>query len=91
MMTWDERLSIMQFSGLKDTNGKEIYEGDIVTVEVDRALGGTEEGTGCIQWNDDGHWEVDFAEHGTSIGVMTFLESGFEVVGNIYEDSELLK
>lgn len=103
-----DRLVLMQFTNLKDKNGKEIYEGDIIH----------------NHWHGVGHkdigknWEVKFGEHATSgdyyaslaygwyaksergdpqdrehelFSLPTDEEQGLEVIGNIYENPELLK
>jgi uncharacterized phage protein (TIGR01671 family) len=75
-----EECEIMQFTGLKDKNDKEIYEGDIVQ-------------TG---YNGDTKGEVVF-EYGvylvkTNRSDMHFNHpEEYKVIGNIYENPELLK
>lgn len=83
--------SLMQYTGLKDKNGKEIYEGDIVKTINDYETYGMQAG----EIN-----EVYFAFGGFRLkpkyrkGAKGFwLEDGndVEIIGNIYENSELLK
>lgn len=77
----DEHQILMQFTGLKDKNGVEIYEGDIV-----KAKNHEYETVGKV-WFDDEYW------HGWAIGetrISAFIRQYFEVVGNIYENPELL-
>lgn len=74
----------MQYIGLKDKNGKEIYEGDVV-----RCKDYGEEPIGVIVYRGDGFvidWksETDF-NNSISVRLDTT-----EVIGNIYENPELL-
>lgn len=76
---------IEQSACLKDKNGKEIYEGDIV-----ENIEGVNEIAVCI-W-DESNAEFDFVcvdGKCTRDNVKSWLEM-YEVVGNIHEDSELL-
>lgn len=106
---WNKAVKLMEFTGLKDKNGKEIYEGDIV--EFDDS---SEDEYGAeydilnkaVVVFNDGRWELDdFQELGTPvtsvIGFMNndmnqedwhlFISEELTIVGNIYENPELLK
>ncbi len=78
---------LMQFTGLKDKNGREIYEGDI--------LKSGNESEAVIVWSQEkARWKID--ESQTKSGWIHPVD-GFggmdnaEVIGNIYENPELLK
>lgn len=92
---------IMQYTGIKDKNGKEIYEGDIVKMIYKEDDGGgwytkTPIEKGIVYF--DPFWGVKFdcrnntqriSEHWKSIRLRTMQD--VEVIGNIYENPELLK
>ncbi len=88
----EKGISIMQFTGLKDKNGKEIYEGDIVKhKKVDNMIlyGVTE----CIF----GHLPREVKWEGCGFrpfsGWINDAHKKFqwEIIGNIWENKELLK
>jgi uncharacterized phage protein (TIGR01671 family) len=82
---YTENCDLMQFTGLKDKNGKEIYEGDIVRHDVE-ASGRDGEPKYVRQVG-----EVTITPLGTIIGGWDLAYcSEREVVGNIHENPELL-
>lgn len=80
---------IMQCTGLKDKNGKLIYEGDIL-IQKEENWGPTKK---LVIWEEDGGYLglKDLKE--SFFGVVTFHRFGYtyEVIGNIYENPELLE
>ena len=89
-MSFDE-IELMQSTGLFDRNGKEIFEGDIITNGIDIVDVRNHETLGFYTLVNGR--EVFFG-HGTSIEEFEEDIEGFteiaEVLGNIYENKELL-
>jgi uncharacterized phage protein (TIGR01671 family) len=93
----------LQYTGLTDRNGKEIYEGDILHYkelipslnERQRIIQGADfvylEFNGAVVWDEKGcSFDVDGGEHGYR-GFGARGEVEVEVIGNIYEHPELLE
>ena len=79
--------SICQFTGLHDKNGKEIYEGDIIrfTYEKDFRISLEDSETRIV----NKAFEVKWWE--TQYNIIKSNEVRYEVIGNIYENHELLE
>lgn len=75
----DSYWPIMQFTGLKDKNDTEIYEGDILRWHY------MEEGVGVVKYSDRYASFEPFNQLRFDAVADTF-----EVIGNIYENPELL-
>ncbi|TCU78883.1 putative phage protein (TIGR01671 family) [Bradyrhizobium sp. R2.2-H] len=85
---WD----IMQFTGLKDKNGKEIYEGDILEYARDNNLGGMIREVRAIEFKPNLGYRLGGAQFDDNPGgyVGGLWNENILVIGNIYENPELL-
>lgn len=76
----DHNLVLMQFTGLQDRNGKDIYEGDILQ---DSYYGKPQ----YVRWNDT----IPGFGMSFKTGATTNIPGNCEIIGNIHENPELLE
>lgn len=84
-----ERFVLSQYTGLKDDNDREIYEDDIIkAVSFAKPIG-------IVKYSDENQAfifnDLDKKYRGYSTALMNQFDDGFEILGNIYENPELLE
>lgn len=83
--------TVGEFTGLKDKNGKEIYEGDILNIkqsngDIEKGIVTFRNSQFCIKSGND---FFCFVWAGIE-NVWDKNKDGYEIIGNIYENPELL-
>ena len=84
-----KQFELLQYTGVKDKNGNEIYEGDIVLIKLDetstwyKTVVGFKKGAFIANLIDKEDYVYIF-HHG-------FTDDDFEIIGNVYENKNLLE
>ena len=89
---FDDYECIMQSTGLHDKNGKEIFEGDVIAIEVDDTE--TPINARVSQNSKIGVLMFHVFEDNEDVPMVELLEDNsvaFEIIGNVYENPELLE
>lgn len=103
-MKIEEECEVMQWTGLKDNNGNDIYEGDIIYWEIDNGVG-IESYTAIVKWSENlvkegwskaYKWLVDYIGNyyrGSydELSTPAAYNDELQVIGNIYENPELME
>src|SRR5438093_279573 len=83
----DDKYIPMQYTGLKDKLGKEIYEGDILSCKSKNGF--EHRSTLRVGWSEDDKYGWCW-DSGAIVTGVDFIDERYEVIGNIYENPELL-
>lgn len=87
---WAKDNPLMQYTGLKDKNGVEIYEGDIVKCFLGAVTGHVVFDNGCFSLKLTDIFKPLMGYDINSIPPLYDL-GDISIIGNIYENAELLK
>ena len=88
-----EVVHLCRYTGLKDKDGKdgkEIYEGDIISFVVFDCFGNDRQYKGVVRWSDFG-FVVEVSDDSFDLGWVAAKQDVLKVIGNIHDNPELMK
>ena len=84
--------TVCQFTGLKDSNGKEIYEGDIIRrIARISFYGNNKASAHVVKFGEDGIYNGFYLEPQCDAFFVSHNSFIFEVIGNIHDNPELME
>ncbi|RXA81911.1 YopX family protein [Latilactobacillus sakei] len=79
-------INLMQYTGLKDNNGREVYEGDVLDIGLQN-----QDGKPVVAPVSYEKYIAGYVLDNGGNGIWQRLDEDCEVIGNIYENPELLE
>ncbi|CAB4151357.1 Conserved hypothetical protein CHP1671 [uncultured Caudovirales phage] len=84
-----DNVELMQYTGLTDTKGVDVYEGDMFQDDEDESVNWVVYDPECAGFRTEGKDGHNWWEPSELVKAVT--EHGYTVIGNIYENKDLLK